>query len=407
MPVAVKYGQTIGSVDVDGAAGWSMKVLFVFSIGRLHGGAARVWFNLLDTLPSRGVEPFVVIPQDVDHSMTAQLERRGIPWCEAFFTWWVTSDAHPRSLAHRIRRKGAKLVNRAADRVIGNFIERNGIELVYICDGTITAGLREAERRGIPVVWHIHQFIEGDSGTVSFIDPEAHVGSTFARATAIITVSEGIRAYLRTRFPTIRKITAIYNGVSPDCVFDKERVLDGPTVVFTLVGRIDENKGQLDALRAFAQVAHDFPEARLHFVGTGDKAISCQLEELVDHEGIAGQVVFEGARDDMPAVWAETDVALNCSYSEGCSMAVAEAMSSGCLLLCSTAEGNVELVDGRYGLLYERGKADALAAKMLWVLENREQARAIAAAGKRRARKLFDLQRQADAVYRVFTEALA
>ncbi len=384
-----------------------MKVLFVFSIGRLHGGAARVWFNLLDTLPARGVEPYVVIPQDVDHSMTRELEKRGIPWIEAFFTWWVTSDERPRSLMHRIRRKGANIVNRAADKVIGDYIDKNGIELVYICDGTITAGLREAERRGIPVVWHIHQFIEGDNGSVSFIDREAHVGSTFARASAIITVSEGIKTYLRSRFPTIRKITAVYNGIPADRICDKGSILDGEQVVFTLAGRFDANKGQLDAVRAFAQVAPQHPEARLWLVGTGQQQEVDAAKEECIRAGIAGKVVFMGQRSDMPAVWAKTDVALNCSYSEGCSMVVGEAMSSGCLLLCSTAEGNVELVDGKYGLLYERGKVDALIEKMRWVFEHREQARQIAACGKRHARALFDLDRQADAVYRVFTEVLS
>lgn len=384
-----------------------MKVLFVFSIGRLHGGAANVWFNLLDTLPKRGVEPYVVIPQDVDHSMTRELDRRGIPWIEAFFTWWVTDDEHPRSLAHRIRRKGAKIVNRAADKVIGDYMEKNGIELVYICDGTITAGLREAERRGIPVVWHIHQFIEGANGSVSFIDPEAHVGSTFARATAIITVSEGIKTYLRSRFPTIRRITAVYNGIPKDRICDKPPILEGDSVVFTLAGRFDANKGQLDAVRAFAQVAPDYPAVRLWFVGTGQEQVIAAVKDECERSGIAGQVVFMGQCSDMPAVWAKTDVALNCSYSEGCSMVVGEAMSSGCLLLCSTAEGNVEIVDGKCGLLYERGKVDALAEKMRWVLENRAQAREIAARGKRRALTIFDLDRQADAVYRVFAEVLS
>ena len=384
-----------------------MKVLFVFSIGRLHGGAANVWFNLLDTLPKRGVEPYVVIPQDVDHSMTRELDRRGIPWIEAFFTWWVTDDEHPRSLVHRIRRKGAKIVNRAADKVIGDYMEKNGIELVYICDGTITAGLREAERRGIPVVWHIHQFIEGANGSVSFIDPEAHVGSTFARATAIITVSEGIKTDLRSRFPTIRKITAVYNGIPKDRICDKPSILEGDSVVFTLAGRFDANKGQLDAVRAFAQVAPDYPAVRLWLVGTGQEQEVAAVKDECERGGIAGQVVFMGQRSDMPAVWAKTDVALNCSYSEGCSMVVGEAMSSGCLLLCSTAEGNVEIVDGKCGLLYERGKVDALAEKMRWVLENRAQAREIAARGKRRALTIFDLDRQADAVYRVLAEVLS
>lgn len=389
-----------------------MKVLFVFSTGKMGGGAAEVWLTLLDTLPARGVEPYVVIPQDEDRSMTEQLNRRNIPWTEAFFTWWVTSDKDPHSFRHKMRRAAAKVVNRAADKVIGNYIEKNGIELVYICDGTITAGLHAAQRRGIPVVWHIQQYIHRNpdaehKGGVTYIDPAAHVGSTLAKADAIIAVSRSIKTHLRGRFPMCRKVEHIYNAIPAHRVGNNPDVLTGERVVFTLAGRFEANKGQDDALAAFLQVAPDFPEAFLSFVGEPDDEIAPALWKQASESPVAYQVEFRGFVEDMPSVWKRTDVALNCSYSEGCSIVVGEAMSSGCLVLCSTAEGNVEMVSSRHGLLYERRKPDALAAEMRWVLEHREEARRIAAEGKRFARRAFNVERQADEVYRVLTEVLS
>ncbi len=81
-----------------------MKVLFVLSIGKLDGGAAAVWVNLLEGLPSRGVEPVVVIPEDVDHTLVEELEARGIPWHAVFYTWWVTTDPNPHSAKRKIAR---------------------------------------------------------------------------------------------------------------------------------------------------------------------------------------------------------------------------------------------------------------------------------------------------------------
>lgn len=383
-----------------------MKVLFVFSIGKLDGGAAAVWMNLLDGLPSRGVEPYVVVPQGPDKRLSSELDGRGIPWRKFFFTWWVTSDARPHSLGHRIRRRGARIVNRHAEGEIGKFIDEHGIELVYICDGTITAGLEAAKERGLPVVWHIHEFIREQPGGVSFIDPEMHVGNTLMKADKIIAVTKSIRTDLTQRFPGLRdgRIKAIYNGIPRSRICEKSGILDREQVVFTLVGRIDGNKGQEGALRAFIKVASDYPQARLHIVGAGDPELEARLRSMAEKCPFHDRIEFQGTRHDIARVWDETDVALNCSYTEGCSMVLCEAMSSGCLMLCSTAESNVELIDGKYGLLYERRKVDALAEKMRWVLEHGDEARVIAAAGKERAAHLFDLDRQIDAVYRVFEE---
>lgn len=383
-----------------------MKVLFVFSTGRLGSGAAAVWMNLLDGLSAHGVEPCVVVPQRLDSRMSAALKMRDVPWARVFFTWWVTSGARPRSLGRRIRRRFARIANSRAERKIGRFIDRRGIDLVYICDGTIITGLEAAKERGVPVVWHIQEFIREQPGGVSFIDPEMHVGNTLIKADRIITVTKSIRTDLIQRFPGLRggRMRAIYNGIPVDRVFDKRTILDRDAVVFTLVGHIDANGGQEEAIRAFIRVAHDFPKTRLNIIGTGDIQLEERLKSIAAKSEAASRIVFQEARRDIAKVWDETDVALNCSYTGGCSMALGEAMSSGCLMLCSTAESNVEIIEGKYGLLYERRKVDALAEKMRWILTHREEARALAMAGKARARRLFGLERQLDAIYRVLTE---
>lgn len=385
-----------------------MKVLFVFSTGKLWGSAPAVWLNLLDGLPARGVEPYVVMPHRPDAALSAALKARAVPWEWGPYTRWVTSDGTPQSFAHRVRRGFARQTNTQAERAIGRIIDKQGIELVYICDGTITAGLDAAVERGIPVVWHIHEFIRSQRGEVDSIDPEMHVGNRLAKADRIITVTKSIRTDLIQRFPALRDmgIKAIYNGVQKSRVFDKPGILEGDEAVFTIVGRLVENKGQAEALCAFARVAREHPHIRLHVVGTGPEEEERRLRELAHKGGVADRVDFRPITESIAEVWRETDVILNCSFSEGCPVGLCEAMTSGCLALCSTAEGNVELIDGKYGLVYQRRKVEALEEKMLWVLSHESQAREIALRGKRHAERAFDLERQVDAVYQVFSDVL-
>lgn len=385
-----------------------MKVLFVFSIGRLDSGVAVVWMNLLRGLPARGVDPYVVMPQNPDSRMRAELDSFGIPWEVVPFAWWATRDAASGPFGRRVRRGVARALNARAEKRIGKIIDARGIELLYLCDGTIATGLAAANKRDLPVVWHIHEFMRTRPGGLNFVTPEMHVGSMLAKADRIITVTKSIRTDLTQQFPGLRdgRMQVVYNGVLPSRIVDKRGILDRDATVFTLVGHINENEGQEEAVRAFIRIAPDFPEAKLRIVGTGDETLLSRLRSIADKSKAATRIVFANTYRDITDIWNETDVALNCSYSEGCSMAFCEAMSSGCLMLCSTAESNVELVEGKYGLLYERRKIEALAERMRWVLTHKDEARAIAAAGKRRALGLFGLDRQLDSVSRVFSEAM-
>lgn len=381
-----------------------MKVLFVFSLGRYDGGAAVVWLNLIDALRERGVEPFVVLPSCADKTMAAQLEQRGISYEVQFFTWWVTDDKRPHSLKRKVARAGARMVNARAERVIENIIKRQGIDAVYVCDGTIEAGIRAAQACGVPAVWHFHQVV-GEGG-VEFIEQAAYVGRQLGRASQIVAVSEAAAENLRVRFSFDAPIAVIPNGVAPAHVGTHAVPLfSGETVTFTLAARFDSNKGQRDAIDAFAAVVARFPQARLQLVGTGKDELVEELRTYAASLPCSDRIAFAGQRSDMARVWEETDVALNCSRSEGCSMVLLEALCSGCLVLASDAVGNREVLSRAAGLSYKAGNADALASQMRWALEHPQDARALANEGCAKAREAFTLEAQGAAVYELLRAA--
>ncbi len=401
-----------------------MRVLFVFSIAKRTGGAAHMWLHLLDGLMERGVEPFVLLPEGGDGSMEKALQLRGITYETSFYSWWVTSDANPHSLIHRIRRRFAHRLNSRTEERIEEIILGRGIDLVYICDGTITAGIAAAEAQKIPVVWHFHQYIDGGPGGISFIDSDEQVEAMLHRVQHIIAVTKGIRTDLRTRFPGAAPMRAIYNGVPEHAWVDEHRAFDAvgedlenSPLTFTLAGRFDANKNQIDAIEAFAQIASTYPRARLLLVGSGTKDWENRVKQAADKSGVGGRVLFLGDIYDMTSVWRQTDVALNCSFTEGCSLVIAESMGSGCLVLGSDAPGNAELLGFQVpegedlpeqrALIYPRGDADGLAEQMRWAVEHVEEARVIAERGKTFARETFDLPAQVAEIHETFAEVMA
>ena len=390
-----------------------MKILFVLSIGHLDGGAAQVWLSLISGLRERGHEPYVVMPQTKDETMVCALDEMNVPYWVEFFTWWTTCDERPRSLKRRLRRVAARRVNARADGKILQIILQNDIDCIVIEDGTIETGLAAANAAALPAVWHIHEFLscadgadassrDGESaagdfgkgavGTQHFLESAKYVGRKFAQADTIVCVSDAIRKSLTEQFPHLQNVAALHNGISDENIANsKDEVLQNDFVQFTMAQRFDENKDQLTCLEAFAIIANKYPQAKLQFVGDGSAEYIQKVKSLAHTLNCEEQVTFCGKRTDMAAVWEETDIAINCSHSEGCSISAAECMQSGCLHIASNCAGNVELLQGDRGLIFDVGNADSLAKQMSWALDNMQQACEVAQRGKAWALKEFDM----------------
>jgi glycosyltransferase involved in cell wall biosynthesis len=110
-------------------------------------------------------------------------------------------------------------------------------------------------------------------------------------------------------------------------------------------------------------------------------------------EGIEG-VELLGERDDVPALLAQANVFVLTSLSEGMPISVLEAMAAG-LPVVATAVGGVPeiVVDGETGFLVPVEDAEAVAAALTRLLDDRSLRERMGAAGRRRAERDFDLPR--------------
>lgn len=149
------------------------------------------------------------------------------------------------------------------------------------------------------------------------------------------------------------------------------------------VGRLEEAKGHADLLQAFAQVVQRHPEARLVIVGQGrlQEQLQRQLEEL----GLQGKAILAGWRDDMMDILAACDIYALASHYEGLGIATMEAMALERPVVCTGVGGVVDVViDGVTGHLVPAHQPQALAEKLLDLLDHPERAQAFAQAGYRR-----------------------
>jgi|GEM_PF-1561872 len=125
--------------------------------------------------------------------------------------------------------------------------------------------------------------------------------------------------------------------------------------------RLEAQKRPLDAVRAFRQIADDFPDVRLVFAGVGSLAADTRAE--AEHLGLDGRVHFVGQQFNVPDWLSAATVWILPTETEGFSLAVVEAMAAGCPIVSTVCPGNNEvLVNEENSLLTAVGDVDGQAA---------------------------------------------
>lgn len=149
------------------------------------------------------------------------------------------------------------------------------------------------------------------------------------------------------------------------------------------VGRLEEAKGHGDLLQAFAQVVDKHPEARLVIVGQG--RLQQELQRKLEGLHLQGKAILAGWRDDMMDILAACDIYALASHYEGLGIATMEAMALERPVVCTGVGGVVDVViDGVTGHLVPAHQPQAMAEKLLDLLDHPERAQAFAKAAYRR-----------------------
>lgn len=160
------------------------------------------------------------------------------------------------------------------------------------------------------------------------------------------------------------QIEVVHCGIDP-ARFPGPQPLPGGAPRFVAIGRFVEQKGQLLALDALAQLVKTEPEAHLTLIGDGE--MRPQIGARIAALGLGPNITLTGWVDEA-RILAELNAAhalLMPSFAEGLPMVIMEAMAAGRLVIATYIAGIPELVvPERTGWLVPAGDATALAEAM-------------------------------------------
>jgi glycosyltransferase involved in cell wall biosynthesis len=228
----------------------------------------------------------------------------------------------------------------------------------------------------------------------------------FGRAQAIVVNADAIRRDLTAHGVADRKIHTVYNGVdmsrlaAPPTV-SREQALaavgvpaDGHRVFVTILANLRlALKDHPTFLRAAARVKAAVPVTG--FIVAGEGELVEPTRRLAAELGLAGDVFFTGACLKVPELLAGSDVCVLSSVSEGFPNVIVEYMASGRPVVSTDVGGAGEaIVEGETGYLVRPGDSDAMADRIIRLLQHDERRKAMGARGRAIALAKFSCQSQ-------------
>ena len=187
---------------------------------------------------------------------------------------------------------------------------------------------------------------------------------------AVVAVSPRIADDLiQRRIAPKRKIEVIPLGLELDLFSQTERHkgelrqelgLSPQIRLIGSVGRLVPIKDVGTLLSALAELARTDPNVALLVVGDGPERASLEAEAC--RLNLGPHVRFLGFRSDLERIYADLDVAVNCSLNEGTPVALIEAMAASVPVVATGVGGTPDLLeDGRLGRLVPPRDPQALA----------------------------------------------
>ena len=189
-------------------------------------------------------------------------------------------------------------------------------------------------------------------------------------AKRIVAVSHEIKDDLISTNVRPESISVITNGIDLDH-FAQSRPTEGlkaslgicdQDVVVTIVGRLSPEKGHRTFLETARRMSVDRDNVK--FLVVGDGPMRDELHAEAARLGLGERLVFAGFRQDMPEIYALTDVLVSASSIEGLPMTILEAMASRVAIVATRVGGVPEVIkDGETGILVEWQDVEALTAR--------------------------------------------
>jgi len=259
--------------------------------------------------------------------------------------------------------------------------------------GATTFGRIAGAMRQIPTILHEHANLTDtpwfQKVADRLLEPYTDIAMAVSKSTADFVI--------RSRQIPASKVKVVYLGVPLD-EFSRQRsgeeiaaardelgLRPGEFAIGTIT-RLHESKGNTHLLDAAARVVAARPNARFVLVGEGP--LRPDLDAQAARLGLGDRFIFAGFRRDAARTLSAFDLTVFPSLWEGTPLTAFEALAAGRPIVATDADGLLDiLADGRDAAIVPKANADALAEKIVWMIDHPDDRARLAAAARESGRQ--------------------
>lgn len=343
-----------------------IKIAFI-DYSHIFAGAERILCNMLTHLDRDKYEPLIVFPFPLEHQQQYNSIHCEKIWLNDSIKWWMGSDRWIRPL------RGTDFIKRSVfGAQLAALVRKRNIDIVDV----------NLMRNDIMMwVWATAKF----TGAKIMGHYRSHVLEWIAppNAQRLFDLIVCVSKYSMERYLTKGRhtnIQVLYDAVNIDEMQSnlsreeaKTRLgLTPSDVLIASVGQLSEHKGHDNAIRAFAKVVRDHPNAKLMIAGGGGKEhIVDYYLDIIHKEGLEDKVILTGKQvSDIQTVYRASDLTLTLTkVGEGFGLVPYESALMGTPFIAPEFGAVTEFVtDGKNGILVDTNNVDAIAEKIHWAL---------------------------------------
>ncbi|MDY6945273.1 MAG: glycosyltransferase family 4 protein [Pseudomonadota bacterium] len=276
----------------------------------------------------------------------------------------LVEGAQARGLNVHVIQDQRGIASALVDRIV-ELMDRLNIDVLHTSEfRSNVLALLCRRRRPVKLVSTVHGWIANNlRGRVFRVIDKA----VLPRFDAVIMVSQATRALVPRWWLPDRRVQVLPNalvlGVYGREIVEASRVKRDTSAgaILLNVGRLSPEKGQDVLLRAVAALVPRYPQLKLKFAGIGP--MEAELRALAATLGIAQRVEFLGYIEQMPKLYADIDLVVQSSFTEGMPNVILEAAYLRVPIVATAVGGTAEVVEhGKSGWLIPPYSLEALTA---------------------------------------------
>jgi glycosyltransferase involved in cell wall biosynthesis len=232
----------------------------------------------------------------------------------------------------------------------------------------------------------------------------------FRRFDHVILVSEATRSlvprwWLSDKRATVLRNALVLKSYGSEIVNKPRRAINPNEAVMINVGRLSPEKGQEMLLQAMHALTPRWPKLRLKFAGIGP--LEEHLRSVARTLGLEDRVEFVGYVKDMPRLYADIDLVVQSSFTEGLPNVILEAAYLRVPIVATAVGGTAEVVRHGHSAWLLEPRIDDLAAGIDAFMSNPQHFVAMAEQGHRDVVSQFSFDVRTERLTQVYEALMA